>query len=79
MEKIDVKYAIRDFSVKNFSFLHDVRMCCSLQWTTRIIAYGDEGYYLNLCYFQGAALAEIKRENGRTVWAAANLDVRAHC
>lgn len=79
-EKIDVKYAIRDLLVKKFSFLHDVSDV--LLFTVdneKIIAYGDDGLKLNFrADFQEPLLAEIKRQNGRPVWAAANWEDEEH-
>lgn len=79
-EKIDAKYTIRDLLVKKFSFLHDVSDV--LLFTVdneKIIAYGDEGYKLNFSAdFQEPLLAEIKRENGRAVWTAANWEDEEH-
>ncbi|NLC53156.1 MAG: sensor histidine kinase, partial [Firmicutes bacterium] len=79
-EKLDARYAIRDLLGKKFSFLHDVSDV--LLFTVdneKIIAYGDEGYKLNFSNdFQDPLLAEIKREDGRAVWAAANWEDEEH-
>lgn len=73
----NVQFALKEFLVKKFSFLHDVSdVLLFTNDGNRIIAYGDKSFPLNLKKdFLDSYLAQLVEKKGVPVWKGSNQEI----